>query len=77
VLAIDIPTTFRDFHDYWRPHLLGGSGVAQRYVTSIEETRRAALRERLRATLPIASDGSIPLITRAWAVRDRGGRSIT
>jgi SAM-dependent methyltransferase len=67
--AIDIPTTFRDFDDYWEPHLLGGSGVNQRYVTSLEEIERAALRERLQATLPIAADGSIPLIARAWAVR--------
>jgi hypothetical protein len=38
-------------------------------VTSLGETQRAALREQLQATLPIASDGSIPLIARAWAVR--------
>jgi SAM-dependent methyltransferase len=69
VQAIDIPTLFRDFDDYWRPHLLQGSGVAPRYVTSLEETQRAALQERLQATLPIAADGSIPLIARAWAVR--------
>jgi len=33
------------------------------------EMARAALRERIRAQLPIAADGSIPLIARAWAVR--------
>jgi SAM-dependent methyltransferase len=69
VQSIEIPTTFRDFDDYWRPHLLKGSGVAPRYVTSLAETQRAVLRERLQATLPIAADGSIPLIARAWAVR--------
>jgi hypothetical protein len=69
VEAIGIPTTFHDFDDYWRPHLRRGSAVAQRYVTSLGETERAALRERLQATLPIAADGSIPLIARAWAVR--------
>jgi SAM-dependent methyltransferase len=67
--AIDTPTTFRDFDDYWRPHLLRGSGVAPRYVNSLGEMERAALRERLQATLPIAADGSIPLMARAWAVR--------
>jgi hypothetical protein len=36
---------------------------------TLGEDRRAALRERIRAELPIASDGSIPLIARAWAVR--------
>jgi SAM-dependent methyltransferase len=69
VHAVDVPTRFRDFDDYWLPHLLGGSGVAQRYVATLGETRRAALRDHLEATLPIAADGSIPLRARAWAVR--------
>jgi hypothetical protein len=38
---------------------------------SLNEERRGALRDRIRATLPIAGDGSIPLIARAWAVRGR------
>jgi SAM-dependent methyltransferase len=67
--AIDIPTRFRDFDDYWRPHLLPGSASVQRYVASLGEAQRAALREKLQAELPIAADGSIPLIARAWAVR--------
>jgi hypothetical protein len=67
--AIDIPTIFRDFDDYWGPLLLGGSGVVQRYVTSLGELERAALRDRLQAKLPIAVDGSIPLIARARATR--------
>jgi SAM-dependent methyltransferase len=69
VHAVDVPTRFRDFEDYWLPHLLGGSGVAQRYVTTLGETQRTALRDHLEATLPIAADGSIPLSARAWAVR--------
>ena len=68
VQAIDVATVFRDFDDYWRPHVLGGSGIAQRYVSSLEDGQRAALRERLQSTLPIAEDGTIPLIARAWAV---------
>jgi hypothetical protein len=36
---------------------------------SLSEERRAALRERVRSTLPIQADGSIRLIARAWAVR--------
>jgi SAM-dependent methyltransferase len=67
--AIDIPTRFRDFDDYWRPHLLPGSGSVQRYVTALGETQRAALREKLQTELPVAADGAIPLIARAWAVR--------
>ena len=68
---IDIPTAFRDFEDYWSP-FLGGQGPAPSYTMSLSEERRVSLRERLRARLPIAADGSIHLIARAWAVRGRG-----
>lgn len=66
--AIDIPTVFRDFDDYWSP-FLGGQGSAPSYAMSLDEERRIALREHLRATLPAAPDGAIPLMARAWAVR--------
>ncbi|MEP7359226.1 MAG: SAM-dependent methyltransferase, partial [Anaerolineales bacterium] len=59
-----------DFDDYWQP-FLGGQGPAPAYAMSLSEERRAALRERLRATLPTEVDGSIPLVARAWAVRGR------
>jgi SAM-dependent methyltransferase len=68
--AIDVPTRFRDFDDYWMP-FLGGQGPAPGYVMSLDGGRRDALRDRLRVTLPVAADGSIPLIARAWAVRGR------
>ncbi|GAA2905607.1 class I SAM-dependent methyltransferase [Nonomuraea rubra] len=61
-------TTFAGFDDYWRP-FLGGQGPAPGYVTSVTEEQRRALRESLRARLPAAPDGSIPLTARAWAVR--------
>ena len=63
-----MPTDFRDFDDYWSP-FLGGQAPAPSYAMSLSEQRRAALRERIRAGLPIAPDGSIHLIARAWAVR--------
>ena len=66
--AIDIPTRFQDFEDYWQP-FLGGTGPASGFLMSLDETRRIALREKMRALLPIAVDGSIELIARAWAVR--------
>jgi hypothetical protein len=66
--AVDVPTVFRDFADYWTP-FLGGQGPAPGYAMALSEDRRAALRERIRADLPIAADGSIPLVARAWAVR--------
>jgi len=70
VQPIDTPTHFRDFEDYWVP-FLGGVGPASRYAVSLDPATQAALRERLRATLPTAADGSIDLIARAWAVQGR------
>ncbi len=73
VRAIDVLTLFRDFDDYWSP-FLGGQGPAPGYAMSLSEGRRAALRERIRAGLPIASDGSIHMSARAWAVHGTRGR---
>jgi SAM-dependent methyltransferase len=67
-LAIDVPTRFRSFDDYWTP-FLGAQGPAPVYATSLDEERRVALRERIRAALPVAADGSIDLVARVWAVR--------
>jgi hypothetical protein len=64
----DASTHFRDFDDYWTP-FLGGQFPAPEYAMSLSEADRAALRDRIRATLPFAEDGSIRLIARAWAVR--------
>ena len=66
--AIDVPTRFQDFEDYWSP-FLGGQGPAPGYVMSLSEEHRARLREHLRAALPVRVDGSIDLVARAWAVR--------
>ena len=68
VIPIDIPTNFRDFNDYWMP-FLGGQGAAPAYLMSLSNEHQASLRERIRAELPFALDGSIPLVARAWAVR--------
>jgi SAM-dependent methyltransferase len=68
VRAIDIPTDFRDFDDYWLP-FLGGQAPAPRYAMSLTEARRTELRERLRATLPIEEDGSVHLMARVWAAQ--------
>jgi SAM-dependent methyltransferase len=68
VRAIDIPTHFRDFDDYWSP-FLGGQGPAPGYALSLTEARRTELRERIRAALPIQADGSIQLMARVWAAR--------
>ena len=67
---IDVPTRFTDFDDYWSP-FLGGQGSAPGYAMSLAEDRRGALRERIRAALPTAADGSITLVARAWAIQGR------
>ena len=68
VRPIDVPTRFRDFDDYWSP-ILGGQGPAPGHAMALSEERRGVLRDRIRANLPTAQDGTISLIARAWAVR--------
>ena len=66
--ALDAPTVFADFDDYWSP-FLGGQGPAGRYCVSLSEDDREHLRKRLENTVPVSADGTIRLIARAWAVR--------
>ena len=66
--ALDVPTPFASFDDYWQP-FLGGQGPAPAYAMSLDEAARKRLCDRLRATLPARADGSIALTARAWAVR--------
>jgi len=70
VSAIDIPTVFANFDDYWEP-FLGGQGPAPAYLMSLNKSARARLRDRLRVRLPTEPNGSISLIARAWASRAR------
>jgi trans-aconitate methyltransferase len=65
VRSIDVATHFRDFDDYWTP-FLGGQAPAPSYAMSLDDTRRTMLRDHIHAHLPIAADGSIDLIARAW-----------
>lgn len=69
-VAIDVPTVFADFDDFWRP-FLAGTGPAPAYVVALSPDRRGALRKLLRSRLPIAPDGTIAMNGRAWAVRGR------
>lgn len=66
--AIDIPTVFPSFEDFWNP-FLGGQGPAPSYLSGRDNAERDRLREILRDRVPTAADGSIPLTARAWAVR--------
>ena len=68
VTAIDVDMRFRDFDDYWMP-FLGGQAPAPAYATSLPTEDRERLRELIRMRLPTASNGSIQIVSRAWAVR--------
>jgi SAM-dependent methyltransferase len=68
VEGIIVPTDFADFDDYWTP-FLGGTGTAPTYAMSLSDADRTALRDAIRARLPIGDDGSIHLTARAWAAR--------
>lgn len=68
VRAIDIPTVFRDFNDYWIP-FLGKQGAAPTYLASLSDEKRDSIRDVLQARLPSSADGSIHLTARAWAVK--------
>ena len=70
--SIDVPTSFRDFDDYWSP-FLGGQGPGPAYVMSLDPERRDMLRDRIRSKLTAEPDGSIQMTARAWAVRGRKG----
>lgn len=66
--AIEVPTVFKDFADYWRPFTLG-TGPAPGYCASLAPESRERLRQRLEQSLPRGADGAISLQARAWAVR--------
>lgn len=70
VQAIDIPTAFESFDDYWTP-FLGGTGSAPKYCMSLDEGAREQLREKIRSRLPTGPDGEILLAARAWAAKGR------
>src|SRR6185295_3479142 len=50
VRAIEIPTVFRDFEDYWRP-FLGKQGSAPTYLASLPDEARDRIRDALKTRL--------------------------
>ena len=66
---LTIRMSFSSFEDYWEP-FLGGQGPAGAYVASLSETRRDALRTRIRQRLVGNNpDRPFALDARAWAVK--------
>ena len=68
VNAIDVPTPFDDFTEYWTP-FLSGIAPAPGYCVSLDDSSREKVRSLLQRTLPTDPDGKILLAARAWAVR--------
>jgi len=70
VQGIVVAADFGSFDDYWSP-FLAGTGPAPAYLATLADDDRAALRDAVRARLPIEDDGAIHLTACAWAVRGR------
>ena len=68
VRALDIPTVFEIFSDFWNP-FLGKQGAAPTYLASVDDETRARIRETLRNRLTPSGDTAIHLKARAWAVK--------
>ncbi|MBC8280379.1 MAG: methyltransferase domain-containing protein [Chloroflexi bacterium] len=68
VTALDAPTVFAHFDDYWSP-FLRGQGPAGAFCASLSESDQERLRSHLENRVPISSDGSIHMIARAFAVK--------
>ena len=61
---------FSDFDDYWYPATHNVQNVG-RFWQTVTDDRRMAIHDRIRETLPIASDGSISFESQASAVKGR------
>jgi SAM-dependent methyltransferase len=70
ITALETPTVFKDFTDYWHPFTLG-AGPAPGYCAKLASEAREVLRAKLERDLPRAADGSISMTARAWGVRAR------
>jgi len=66
--ALEVPTEFATFEDYWAP-FRRGTGPAPSYVAALPIAKRDALKERLRRRLVADGDGTVRLKARALAVR--------
>jgi len=68
VTAIEVPTVFKDFDDFWRPLALG-AGPAPGYCMALAPLARERLKEALRESLAPNADSPISLSARAWALK--------
>lgn len=70
VTEIEVSQSFRDFDEYWDVQTLSFS-PSGKSVARLDDAQRARLRDVLRETLPIASDGSISYSATALAGKAR------
>jgi len=68
VTAIEVPTVFQDFDDFWRPFTLG-AGPAPGYCMALAPEARQQLREKLREQLAPSTVSPISFTARAWALK--------
>jgi hypothetical protein len=66
--AIDIPTVFQNFDDYWTP-FLRRTGAAPSYLALVPDEIRERVRLRLESRLASTRGGRIELTARAWGVQ--------
>jgi len=64
-----VEVSYRDFDDYWEP-FTGGVGPGGAYTSSLDSSRREALREECRRRLGDPGD-AFTLAATAWAVKGR------
>ena len=67
--ALEAPTVFADFDDFWRPFTLGAGPAPPGYCASRATDARERLRQRLLETLSAGADGHIAMRVRAWAIK--------
>ena len=68
VRAIEVPTHFQNFEDFWLPFTLG-AGPAPGYCMALAPESRQRLKETLRMRLTADAGGRICLSARAWALK--------
>ena len=67
-IAIEEPTVFASFDDYWHPFTLG-AGPAPGYCVKLDPAARQRLKDTLSDSLTRQPNGSIALKSRAWAIK--------
>jgi len=66
--TIDVTMSFAHFDDLWREQTLN-FGPRGKIVAALSEDGRARLGDRMRASLPVATDGSVAYSVRAHAIK--------